>query len=287
MLFVLKNKTEFKNTGNLTEGQGNLTYSTEILGDLVNRDTDVDGILDWEEGLWGTDPTKKDTDDDGVLDDAEIAKLKAETKEGESLISSIEENEETLTETDKFSRELFATIAALSQNGTMDEATVEKLTSSLAEHIQNIAPRKVFLISEITIIQDDSAQAVQNYNDILINIRNKYPLKEDATNILAESMNANGDINVGTLSELNPIIKQMNGIIGEMLIVNTPQSLALLHLDIINGFERLSENLSDIKLVDADTILALGAVTQYVNNAEQLQVSMVKLSSAIDQKLNN
>ena len=258
-----------------------------MLGDLVNRDTDADGVLDWEEGLWGTDPTKKDTDDDGIPDDTEIAKLKAETKEGENLDSSIEENEEILTETDKFSRELFATVATLSQSGTMDQATIDKLSDSLALHMQNIAPKKIYAISEIKITQDDSVQAIQNYKDALTIIRDKYPLKEDATAILAESMKKSGDIDVSILNKLDPIISQMKGIIREVIAVNTPASLSLLHLEVINGFEKLSENLSAIKLVDVDTILALGATTQYFNNAEQLQISMVKLSSAIDQKLNN
>ncbi len=36
-------------------------------------DTDGDGLLDWEEALWGTDPKNKDTDRDGTSDGEEVA----------------------------------------------------------------------------------------------------------------------------------------------------------------------------------------------------------------------
>ena len=77
VVFVLKNKDSLGLAGkeNGTEEMG-LIYGNEILENLITRDTDLDGVLDWEEGLWGTDPTKKDTNDDGVFDGVEIAKLK-------------------------------------------------------------------------------------------------------------------------------------------------------------------------------------------------------------------
>ena len=55
---------------------GGLSYGNAIVGDLVNRDTDGDGLLDWEESLWDTDPNNKDTNGDGVSDSVEIAKIK-------------------------------------------------------------------------------------------------------------------------------------------------------------------------------------------------------------------
>ena len=39
-----------------------------------SRDSDKDGLQDWEEGLWGTDLLNKDTDGDGVNDGVEVAR---------------------------------------------------------------------------------------------------------------------------------------------------------------------------------------------------------------------
>ena len=51
----------FKNPWTKTVSKAGLTYNNATIGDLVNRDTDGDGMPDWEENLWGTDPTKKET----------------------------------------------------------------------------------------------------------------------------------------------------------------------------------------------------------------------------------
>ena len=78
VLFFIKNKTTFQNylnNGNDEQNNG-LVYSTETLESMVNKDTDGDGILDWEEGLWGTDPIKKETTP-GTPDKVAIEKIKA------------------------------------------------------------------------------------------------------------------------------------------------------------------------------------------------------------------
>ena len=74
LLFFIKTKSEWTNKEMAGSG---LVSGDEILGDVLSKDTDKDGIWDWEEGLWGTDPTKKDTDSDGESDSSYIAKLKA------------------------------------------------------------------------------------------------------------------------------------------------------------------------------------------------------------------
>ena len=102
------------------------------IGDLVNKDTDRDGILDWEEPLWGLDPTKTETTP-GVPDSSVIKKLKVEQGFSSNTTEGGQDYTENLTETDKFSRELFSTIASLNQNGVMDRTTIDKISSSLNE----------------------------------------------------------------------------------------------------------------------------------------------------------
>lgn len=45
-------------------------------------DTDGDGLLDWEEALWGTDPKNKDTDRDGTSDGTEVSMHRDPKKAG-------------------------------------------------------------------------------------------------------------------------------------------------------------------------------------------------------------
>lgn len=287
-LFFLRIISKDKNQENQQISQdAGLTYGNEIIGSLVNKDTDLDGVLDWEEGLWGTDLAKKDTNEDGVPDNVEIENLKKQAGQGELEGFSFEQNNENLTETDKFSREFFATVATLNQTGQMDQATMEQLGSALSERIQNSTPRKIFLLSDLKIAANDDTQAIQDYSETFSNIYETNPINYTVIDVLQKFIIDENNVDVSALDELNHIINQTNKIIDGMAKISVPQSLISLHLDFINALERLSENISDIKLYDTDVIVSLSGISQYGRNTAMLQSAISNLAEAINRKLSN
>ena len=281
MLLFIKNKSKFENS--LLEP--GLVTGEETLAEVVNKDTDGDGVLNWEEGLWGTDPTKKDTNNDGTEDGGEIARLKTEyVAEGEDGATTTEEN---LTQTDKFSRELFTTIVSLNQAGEVDQATADKLGESLVEQMKNYAPKRIFLISEIKTIEDNSAEAMQTYITTIDSINKKYPQSNNVVDILEEFV-GNGEVdNVAALSKLDPIMEQSLNVINELVKMSVPSDLSILHLEMVNTLEQIAENLNDIQLFDIDPIVSMGAISQYEENTNTLDITTNKLGNIITQKLNN
>ncbi len=277
----------FTNEDASLEQSDGLLYTNEPIGELVTQDTDADGVLDWEEGLWGTDPTKKDTDDDGEGDDKEIAKLKAETVGGTSTGSSVNAESPKLTETEKFSDQFFTTVAALTQSGSLDEATIEQVSTMLAGNLQNTEARKIYTIKNIKVSTDESRSTIQTYNNKLMALQYKYPLNADITAIITESLTIDEEVNLSVLKKIDPVISQINNIIKEMLVINPPQSLAILHVMVINGFQKLSENLTDIKQIETDSIVAFSAISQYPGNAALLFQYVNQLTTSINNKLNN
>jgi len=264
-----------------------LVYNTETLGDIINKDTDGDGILDWEESLWGTSPMERETTP-GILDSVAIEELKAQKAEEAELNGELESlDTENLTQTDRFSRELFSTISALSQNGSVDQVVIDELSTSLAEQIKNSPVQKIFLLSDLKIIQDDNFQSIKNYDDTLNIIHQKHPAERTVMDVLQDFAADEENVDTAVLSELDPINAQVRGIIGDMVEMNVPQSLAVLHLDIVNGLQRLSENIDNIKFFDTDVIVALGAISQYEANTDLLAEATINLTDAINQKLSN
>ncbi len=285
VLFLIKTGFVFKNPFSSSKQENGLTYSNATIRDLVNKDTDGDGIPDWEESLWGTDPTKKETTP-GISDSVAIEKLKIQ-QEISGQINGTNQKPENITQTDQFSRDLFATVVMLNQNGEVDQATVDKLGSSLAENIQNSAPQKIFSLIDLKISTDNSFQAIKKYSDTLDNIYQKISTKYTVIDVLQKFAPDENDVDVSALSGLNPIIKQISNSIDGMKKTEVPQSLALLHLDLINGLQRLEENLNDIKLYDTDIIVALGGISKYGQNAIALESIVDNLANAISKKLNN
>ena len=284
VLFLLKTPTSRDATDPESTNQG-LSYSgNAAIGDLIAKDTDLDGVLDWEESLWGTDPTKKDTNDDGTADSVEIEKLKA--AEGKNEQASLQ-GDEKLTKTDEFSQELFATIVTLNQNGTIDKSTIDKLSTSLVDRIQNSPPEKIYTLSDIKIANEDSVRAVTNYNNAMGLIAKGYKGIDGVIEVLREFVSGGDNPDVGVLSKLDLIIDNINKTANDMLEISVPQKLAQYHLNVINVLKRIVENLNGIKLYENDPIVSIGAVSQYINNIPLLESTILQLREATWKGLGN
>ncbi|MBI3888351.1 hypothetical protein HY311_00990 [Candidatus Nomurabacteria bacterium] len=275
--FVFKNPIDslFKKEG--------LTYdSTMTLQDAVNKDTDGDGVPDWEESLYGLDPTKKETTP-GTPDSVTIQKLVAQNQTEQGL--PLTKGPENLTQTDKFSQDLMATVTTLSQNGGMDEITASNLGDTLAQQIQNTPVRKVYILTDLKILKDDSYATVKKYADTLATIYKKNPTKYTILDILQKFSADQNNPDISALALLDPNIKQISGFIDGMAKISVPSSLASLHLNVLNDFERVVENLNDLKLYNTDPIVALGGMTKYNQNATTLVSDVKNLAAVINQKL--
>lgn len=283
MLFVLNNKTIFEKKVN----KNGLAYNENAtLGEIVNADSDGDSIPDWEEGLWGTDPNKKETTP-GIPDGVVVQKLKNEQEllNGNNNIGDT--NTEKLTQTDKFSRELFSTVTALTQNGDLDQTTVDQISGSLAEKIKNPVISKIYLLSDLKISPDISVQEIKTYDKNVSSISKKYPKGETVIDILKDFVVDENNVDTTVLVRLNPIKNEVKGIINELVKTPTPQSLSKEHLNVINSLERLYENINNIQLFDTDVVVSLGAISQYQNNTDLLEKSITELNNKINLKLNN
>ncbi|MGH7249713.1 MAG: hypothetical protein ACREGC_01950, partial [Minisyncoccia bacterium] len=206
---MFENKIVF--LGNNAEN--GLTYSNATVQDLVTKDTDGDGVPDWEETLYGLDPNNKETTP-GIPDSTAMAKMQSSDKYGSASTTNNDgEVAGVTTKTDQFSQQLFATVTALNQNGSIDPNTVDQISGSLANQIQNSTPRKVYLISDIKVLNDNSAKAAQTYFDSLDALHKKYPASGNVVDILQRATADQNNINTNALSELDPIIAQLSKII--------------------------------------------------------------------------
>lgn len=288
VLFLAKRTNFFERTVNFVSGgnRAELVYGDATVADLVNKDSDGDGIPDWEEPLWGLDPTKKETTP-GVPDSTVISKLKLQNEYNLGSANGTAPAEENLTETDKFSRELFSTTAALSQNGVMDQTTVNKISDSLSEKIKNSVPRKVYTISDIKVVSDNSTKSIKDYSNALDNLKKKYPVKGYAIDVLKKFIIDENNVDISVLTELGPIIKQSQNIMNGMINTNVPSSIAQVHLDVINAIERTIENMADIQLFNNDPVVAMGAISKYKDNVNSLKSAFDVFANEINKKLND
>ena len=262
-----------------------LTYdSNTTVSDWINKDSDGDGIPDWEERLWGTDPNNPETIP-GVPDAQTIQQMKEKMGADSTNTGTPVSTSGSLTKTDQFSRDFMATVSTLSENGTLDQATIDKLSSSLSDEIQNTTQQKVYTLADLKITNDNSINAVKKYSTAIDNLYPKNPVKYTVINVLNEFSPDGNNVYPEKLSELNPIIKQENDLLVGTLKAQVPQSLALLDLNFINKLETLLENLNSITMYNTDPILSLSGIGKYNQSSTDLATATQALTDAINQKL--
>lgn len=276
ILFLIKNNFFL---GNSELRKARESFANEKVSNLVNKDTDGDGVLDWEENLWGTDPLKADTDDDGVSDAEEIAEIKKNN-------GLNPEDSANLSKTDEFSRDLFATIATLTQSGEIDQETVDKLSESLALKIAGTPVKKVFTEVDLRITDNNSLEAIKSYDKATTELSKKYQIKTGPVIILAEAI-LSGELDMDKLSKLDPLVEDGVRMIDELVKITVPSSLAKKHLNLANALQRTIENLDNIRKLEKDVIPALSAITQLENNNEGLEGAIRELNTELTKRLKN
>ncbi len=145
----------------------------------ANKDSDADGLKDWEERIYGTDPFNPDTDGDGYLDGEEIANgynplIKAPgDKLADFPLNPTASQNDSLNITNRLMATLAQEIVDLNKNRQGDQKglRVPKLNEFVPKFIKqdvtneeyNFSAGKDFDETKIKISKDNSKQAVRKY----------------------------------------------------------------------------------------------------------------------------
>ncbi|MFA6536405.1 MAG: hypothetical protein WC250_00560 [Candidatus Paceibacterota bacterium] len=255
---------------------------------VTEKDSDRDGLKDWEESLWGTDPMNPDTDGDGTNDSDEVKAGRNPLIQGPNdilqksdditQVTNISANEE-LSQTDKFSRELFARYLAFKQGSeTLDPKSQEIIINSMLAENQTTISAKVHSSAELKVSQDNSAAALKNYGNLLggaiissspKNTRNEITILNEA----AQS----GDEN--KIGELDPIITGYQDLIKAVLTIEVPTGAISIHIAFINSLEKVLVNIKTLRQFFTDPIAALSGINNYEGAVTSLQSSLTAFRS--------
>lgn len=259
-----------------------LSSSTESLA--TQKDSDSDGLPDWEEGLYGTNPNKADTDSDGTNDGKEVDLGRNPLIKGpkdflvtkEKTATSTTEKED-LTLTDTFARNFFTQYANLQQSGvkvTADNASQIAGDYLKATELPAIVAKQY---SESDLYLTDSDQAkLRNYRDAITAVFAKYwpNGNPNELNILQQSFNNNDP---KALTKLTLVIKSYQNVLDNSLSLAVPKLAASLHLNVVNTLSAYIQTLKMIEIAYSDPLAGLVGLNSYQNNQTNVLVSVANL----------
>ncbi len=244
----------------------------------VQKDSDNDGLADWEEALWKTDPNNPDTDGDGTKDGEEVKEGRDPTKPGPDdklevafpgkNVASSSSNSGQTSLTGSISKDLLSRylMAKRSSGGKIDELTKKRLIDSILSDANSDISGKIYKISDIKISQNNSKKALKIYGNQLGATMEKYngPYSPETEIIYFKEAIEKNDKN--GFAKLDKNISTYKNIIKDFLAIKVPSDLASQHLVLINALSKFMEITKYLKNYPQDSIGALMSLKQYYGN---------------------
>ncbi len=211
----------------------------------IHLDSDNDGLKDWEETMYRTDPKNPDTDGDTTPDGDEIAKNRNPLKKGPG-----DENPIKIEEPDPIQHS-YQKLKNLSEQGNITQALVyqvinqngldsflnpnqsKQTVEELGTYLKNIKSLPEFsesaiLDSSLTITSATDERAIKTYFNTVAEIyeKNILPLKEDDLTIFSQAVQSENREEIKKIDRLTGAIEKTKH---EIIALLVPQSVLLLH----------------------------------------------------------
>jgi hypothetical protein len=253
-------KSSFLNSKNNKD----LTTQNLTINELLQKDSDGDGVMDWEEGLWGTDPYKTKTFED--TPDKEYIKAKRDALKTPDATGISTD----LTETDKFAQQFFASLAALKQSGQLNDAAIKNIATSLGESIADPTLINAYTMQNIEITTTDNETTQEKYYLEAGNLFEKYKEKGIGSELeITGTLVASGS-NTENENRLAYIANAYQEYAQKMLAISVPESLSSYHLKIINSSNNIGIAIRSMQKIANDPVTGLSGVSQYQKYSEEL-----------------
>ncbi|MFO0718588.1 MAG: hypothetical protein U0522_00980 [Candidatus Paceibacterota bacterium] len=274
--------------------------NTQLLPDIVVNenvkntstiDTDGDGLKDWEEVLWKTNPLKSDTDGNGISDAKEVEKKQLQnSKQAVATVGGKEVAEvyvpENLTLTDKVAMETFAQYVNYKQTGVpITPEFTQKLVDAVfgnATEKQNLAKFTSKNLSNI--VENENADTIHKYGNDFWGIVAKNTPKTALENEYVIFLNAIQAEDEKELKKLDPLAEGYTNTIKEMLVMPVPRSAVERHLDILNSMNSILAHIEDMRVYFKDPTRGFRALVYYKDSVPELQKSLENLISYFKEK---
>jgi len=255
------------------------------------EDTDGDGLFDWEEVLWKTNPLLKDTDDDGISDNEYVQKQMSITKSQQTATASTKAKTPTipkeLTLTDKLALETFATYVNLKQTGaTMGPESAKQIAQNiLGEDPLNVNLAKFTAQNLPNITADNTSDSFYIYGnevwDIMVrNTPQNTTLENEYTTFLTAVQNQDEQ----KLVTLDPIITGYKNTLKDLIAMPLPQGVVKEHLELINSMNTVLALIEDMQEYFKDAARGLGVLTYYKTEVEKLFKAVRSINTLLTEK---
>lgn len=258
----------FKNKKATTKG----APTTMIVGDIIQKDSNSNGIADWEEYLWGLNPDKNGPENKEFI----LSKKRGLTQSGDILPV---DDSKTITDNEILSREFFATILSLQQNGSLNEESMKSVSEAIGQKIEAVPIPDVYTRNDLT-LKNDSLSANEAYYNAFSALVTKYE-NEDIGSELTLISQGLGNNDTQALYAAQSVALAYRSFGEELVKIPVPVSFYPTHLDLVNNYEKTGQSIDGLTKTLSDPITGMRAIINYKKYSDALVSDIEKLSEIL------
>jgi hypothetical protein len=239
----------------------------------VQKDSNNNGIPDWEEILWGLDPSKNGPSNKEFI----TAKQEALSKENGASVSSTNK-----TDNELLSQEFFATIMSLEQTGNLDDASMQSISDAIGQKIIADPIADVYTKDMLIVKTTTTSSAVKYYQD-LKNLLTKYKDKDIGNELtfIAQGVQNNDP---QALYLAGTIADQYKSFANELIKIPVPEAFAPKDLSLANDYDKVSQSITGLTQIISDPITGMKALINYKKYSDALVADITYFSDNFNQK---
>lgn len=266
--FLIKEAFSFaKNLINKNKDKNGQVEVTTV-ADIIQEDSNNNGIPDWEEYIWGLDPTKNGPENKAFI----LAKKKTMIESGE--ITPEKENN-IISDNEIMTRQLLATIISLSGSDQINDENINSISETIGQQIIAEEPPDKYNQNNIKIVADTEDSIADYAADMIIwySIYEQNDLGSEM--VLISQGIANQDaIPLITAKSMADVYR---GLSEFMLLSEVPSTLYQHHLNLINNYEKLAQAIEGLSNSIIDPLTGLKSIILYNKINEEIEATMNSL----------
>jgi hypothetical protein len=262
--------------------------TTAKIQEFMVLDSDGDGLKDWEEALWKTDPQNPDTDGDKTSDGEEIsinrdplkqninpANQEPSDKIDEKIIADEKkaaDDYKKLNSTEIISRQLFSQYIANKKIGkTLTNNDMANILNNSLSVISTPVFKQFYLKDLETYEANEEQQIAYGNETVEVILKHKLEKIIDFNDIINSINEEDSDEEIKIkLQKFQPLIEEYHKMALDLLKIKVPTIFAVRHLDLINAFEQVSDNLAQIIEFSSDPIKMYLLIDMYPDSLKKL-----------------
>lgn len=246
---------------------------------IYEKDTDGDGLADWEEVLWSTDPNNVDTDNNGIHDREEVYGKK-DTQQLAYTEEATNDEKKPITATETVAREILSSyMHTLYTGDDFSETDVESLTERANNVAKPLLRAPEYTFDQTLIVpatQENKTAFIKSLYTIISGMASGVTSEHEAVYAIG-----NGDTD-WALEELTKTVEHYKKYVTELDRVHVPVDAVTLFSTMMRALHFYIYTLEGFSLLNEDPFRSAASAKVFLEAEAQLKNSYVGMRTYID-----